>query len=85
MIQCLFRGDRIPHLFIVEFLMLLGIDNRGKRRRHNHPLHRRRILFDGSKDSGGTLDRGIEEVLHGILNIEVERGSRVKDIVEWRV
>ena len=85
MVQGLFPSDRIPVLFTIDRRMLLGVDNGGERRSDNDPLHSRSVGLDRLQDSGRSLDGRVQEVLHGVLDIEVERRCCVEDIVEWRV
>lgn len=38
--------------------------------------------LDGLENPGGSLNRGVQEVLDGVLDIVVEGGRRVQDVVE---
>lgn len=72
-------------LFTVDWGMLLRVDNGGERRSDDNPLHSRGVGLDRLQDSSRTLDGGVQEVLDGVLDIEVKRRCCVEDIVEWRV
>lgn len=85
MVQGLFPSDRVPVLFTIDRRMLLGVDNGGERRSDDDPLHSRGVGLDRLQDSSRSLDGGVQEVLNGVLDIEVERRCCVEDIVEWRV
>lgn len=84
-IQGFFPGDWVPVLLTVGWRVLLGIDNRSKRGCDDDSLHRRCMGFDSLEDARGSLDGGIQEVLNGVLDIEVEGRSSVQDIFERRV
>lgn len=74
----------VPVLLTVNFGVLFGVHNCRKGRCNDHPLHRRCVGFDGIQNTRGSLDGGIQEILHGVLNVEVERRCRVKHIVkQW--
>lgn len=85
MIHGFFPGHRIPFLLAIDLGMALWIDNRSKGRGDDNSFHRRRIGLDCLQNAGGSLDGGIEEILHRVLDVEVERRRRVKDIVKGRV
>jgi hypothetical protein len=85
MVRGFFPGHRIPILIAVDLGMAIWIDNRSKGRGDDNSFHRRRIGLDCLQDAGGSLDRGIEEILDRVLDVVMERRRRVKDIVEGRV
>lgn len=85
MVHGFFPGHRIPILIAIDLGMAIWIDNRGKGRGDDNSFHRRRIGLDCLQDAGGSLDRGIEEILDRVLDVVMERRRRVKDIVEGRV
>lgn len=62
--------------------MFLGVDDRRKGGGDDHPLDGGCVRFDGFQNARRALDGRIEEVLDGILDVEMERRGCVKDIVE---
>lgn len=85
MVHGFLPGDRVPAVFIVGRRVLLGVDNGGERRGNDHSLDCRRVGLDGLQDARSALDSGIQEVLDGVLDIEVEGRCSVQNVVEWRV
>lgn len=85
MIHSFFPGYGIPVLVAVHLGMLFGVDNRSKGGGDDDSLHRRCMGLDCLQNARGPLDGGVEEILDGILDIEVEWRSSVQDIVEGRV
>lgn len=85
MVHRFLPGDRVPAVFIVSRRVLLGVDDGGERRGNDHSLHCRRVGLDGLQDTRSALDGGIQEVLDGVLDIEVEGRRSVQNVVELRV
>lgn len=85
MVESLLPSHRIPDSLVINFLVLVCVDDRSKGRSYDHPLHRWRVLLNGAENARCSFDRGVEEVLHGVLNVEMKRRCGMKDIIERRV
>lgn len=83
-VQTLLPCDRVPNLLTINLRMLLGIHNGSKRWCDHYSFHGGGMCFDGSQNTSGSLDGGVKEILHWVLNVEMERRGGMKNIVEWR-
>ena len=81
-VQGFFPGHGVPVLLAVGLRVLLGVHNGRKRRGNHHTLHTRSMSLDGLENARGALNRGVQEVLDGVLHVVVEGGCRVQDVVE---
>lgn len=81
-VQGFFPGHWVPVLFAVGLRVLLSVHNGRKRGGDHNTLHRGSMGLDGLENPGGSLNRGVQEVLDGVLDIVVEGGRRVQDVVE---
>ena len=84
-VQGLFPSHRVPVLFTIDRRVFVGVNNGGERRSDDNPLHSRGVGLDRLQDSSRSLDGGVQEILNRVLDIEMERGCCVEDIVEWRI
>lgn len=84
-VETFFPRDWVPVCLAVHLGVLLAIDNSSKGRGDDNSLNRWGIGLNGLEDTSCSLDRGVQEVLDGVINVKVERGCRVKHIIERRV